>query len=230
MAKARIAVAQKAPDALRVLEVVPARAALQQVVSPRQSSVPAAAGQSRCGRANLSRIRPNRRLCQAATSGGSNARLIARELLDRGNPYAAYAMVRDNVAESVEKRVDADFRRVDCPSLPSTPRNGGASLRKCRSNCCEADLGRANEILAGTGSGGAWRWPGGARLFEAAAAHSTTYYGPVGPDQTRPFKTRDFALNILTATQPSVSCRSDRRSKDCMMRDTATLPLHCART
>ena len=36
-------------------------------------------------------------------------RLIARELLDRGDALAAYAVARDHAAESAEKRIDAEF-------------------------------------------------------------------------------------------------------------------------
>ena len=78
-------------------------------------------------------------------------------------------------------------RRVDCAPFPSTSRSGGASFRKCRSNCCKADLGRANEILAGAGSGGAWRWPGGARLFRSCCCSFHNLLRSVGPNQIRPF-------------------------------------------
>ena len=36
-------------------------------------------------------------------------RLVARKLLDQGDVYAAYAIVRDNAAESLEKRIEAEF-------------------------------------------------------------------------------------------------------------------------
>src|SRR3954454_10267749 len=36
-------------------------------------------------------------------------RIIAREVLDRGDPLVAYAVARDHAAQSTEKRVDAEF-------------------------------------------------------------------------------------------------------------------------
>ena len=39
----------------------------------------------------------------------ARAALIARELLDRGDALAAYAVARDHAAESAEKRIDAEF-------------------------------------------------------------------------------------------------------------------------
>ena len=48
--------------------------------------------------------------------------MIARKLLDRGDPYAAYAIARNKVAKSVEKRIEADSTLVGSRSATSNTR------------------------------------------------------------------------------------------------------------
>ena len=200
VAKARMAVAQKAPDALRVLELVPAglRSNKSYLLAKaqflrRQDKADAAA---RIAIADTSESAS----LPAGDEWWVERQLIARELLDRGNPYAAYAMVRDNVARSVEKRVDAEFHtRVDCPRFlqhPATAARHFANAAQIAAKPISVARtkywqGRAAEALgAGLEARG---------FFEAAAAHSTTYYGQLARTKLG-LSELDFALNILTAT------------------------------
>src|SRR5262245_9240031 len=114
----------------------------------------------------------------ASDEWGVERQLIARELLDRGNPYAAYAVVRDNVAESVEKRVDAEFqagwialRFLQHPATAARHFANAAQIAAKPISVARTKYwqGRAAEAL---GAGVEAR-----DFFEAAAAHSTTYYG-----------------------------------------------------
>ncbi len=178
VAKARIAFAQKAPDALRALEVVPPglRSNKSYLLAKaqflrRQDKVDAAA-QIVIADTSESATLPD------GDEWWVERRLIARELLDRGNPYAAYAMVRDNVAGSVEKRLDAEFhagwialRFLQHPATAARHFANAAQIAAKPISVARTKYwqGRAAEAL---GSG-----LEGRGFFEAAAAHSTTYYG-----------------------------------------------------
>jgi soluble lytic murein transglycosylase len=178
VAKARMAVAQKAPDALRVLELVPAGLRsnksylLAKAQFLRRQDKADAAAQIAIADTSESASLP------AGDEWWVERQLIARELLDRGSPYAAYALVRDNVAESVEKQVDAEFhagwialRFLQHPATAARHFASAAQIAAKPISVARTKYwqGRAAEAL-------------GADLeargfFEAAAAHSTTYYG-----------------------------------------------------
>jgi soluble lytic murein transglycosylase len=178
VAKARMAVAQRAPDALRVLEVVPPGLRsnksylLAKAQFLRRQDKADAAVQVAIADTSESASLPD------GDEWWVERQLLARELLDRGNPYAAYAMVRDNVAESVEKRVDAEFhagwialRFLQHPATAARHFANAAQIAAKPISVARTKYwqGRAAEAL-------------GADLeargfFEAAAAHSTTYYG-----------------------------------------------------
>jgi soluble lytic murein transglycosylase len=105
-------------------------------------------------------------------------RLFARKLLDRGDAYAAYAVVRDNAAESIDKRIEAEFHAgwialrflnhpataarhfVDAARLATKPISVARTLYW---------QGRAAEALGADGEARSF--------FEKAAGHSITYYG-----------------------------------------------------
>lgn len=178
VAKARIAVAQKAPDALRALEVVPPGLRsnksylLAKVQFLRRQDKADAAAQIVMADTSESATLPD------GDEWWVERQLIARELLDGGNPYAAYAMVRDNVAASVEKRVDAEFRAgwiaLRFLRHPATAARHFANAAQVAAKPISVARtkywqGRAAEAL-----GAALEARG---FFEAAAAHSTTYYG-----------------------------------------------------
>ena len=178
VAKARMAVAQKAPDALRMLELVPPgqRSNKSYLLAKaqflrRQDKADAAAQIAIADTSELASL-------PASDEWWVERQSIARELLDRGNPYAAYAVVRDNVAESVEKRVDAEFqagwialRFLQHPATAARHFANAAQIAAKPISVARTKYwqGRAAEALgAGVEARG---------FFEAAAAHSTTYYG-----------------------------------------------------
>jgi len=178
VAKARMAVAQKAPDALRVLEAVPLGQRsnksylLAKAQFLRRQDKADAAAQIVIADTPESATLPD------SDEWWVERQLIARQLLDRGDPYAAYAMVRDNVAESVEKRVEAEFhagwialRFLQHPATAARHFANAAQIAAKPISVARTKYwqGRAAEAL-GTGLEAR-------RFFQAAAVHSTTYYG-----------------------------------------------------
>jgi soluble lytic murein transglycosylase len=178
VAKARIAVAQKATDALRALEAVPPGLRsnksylLAKVQLLRRQDKADAAAQIVMADASESATLPD------GDEWWVERQLISRELLDRGNPYAAYAMVRDNVAASIEKRVDAEFhagwialRFLQHPATAARHFANAAQIAAKPISVARTKYwqGRAAEALGATLEARSF--------FEAAAAHSTTYYG-----------------------------------------------------
>ena len=105
-------------------------------------------------------------------------RLIARKLLDRGDVYAAYAIVRDNAAESLEKRIEAEFHAgwiaLRFLKHPATAARHFADAAKLASKPISLAKtlywqGRAAEALGAHGEARGF--------FEKAADYSITYYG-----------------------------------------------------
>jgi len=105
-------------------------------------------------------------------------RLIARKLLDRGDAYAAYAIVRDNAAESIEKRIEAEFhagwialRFLNHPATAARHFADAASLATKPISLARTLYwqGRAAEALGAHGEARGF--------FEKAADYSITYYG-----------------------------------------------------
>ena len=105
-------------------------------------------------------------------------RLVARKLLDQGDVYAAYAIVRDNAAESLEKRIEAEFhagwialRYLNHPATAARTSRMPQGSRQSRSRSRKPFIGRgrAAEALGAHEEGRGF--------LERAADHSTTYYG-----------------------------------------------------
>ena len=178
VAKARMAVAQKAPDALRVLELVPPGLRsnksylLAKAQFLRRQDKADAAAQIVVADASESATLPD------GDEWWVERQLIARELLDRGNPYAAYAMVRDNVAESVEKRVDAEFHAgwiaLRFLQHPATAARHFANAAQIAAKPISVARTKYWQARAAEALGAGQEARG---FFEAAAALSTTYYG-----------------------------------------------------
>ena len=112
------------------------------------------------------------------TDGGLERRLIARELLDRGDALAAYAVARDHAAESAEKRIDAEFHAgwiaLRFLNHPATAARHFADAAKIAAKPISVARtaywqGRAAEAL------GAHEEARG--FYEKAAGYSITYYG-----------------------------------------------------
>ena len=137
LARARIAVAQNATDAQSALEAVPE--SLRSETSYLLAKVQLLRKQEKPDEAwpILATVAP---AVPSASADGDQwwfeRRLIARKLLDRGDAYSAYAIVRDNVAEFVEKRIEAEIaRRLDRAPLSELSGDSGASLLECGTNC-----------------------------------------------------------------------------------------------
>jgi soluble lytic murein transglycosylase len=105
-------------------------------------------------------------------------RLVARKLLDQGDVYAAYAIVRDNAAESLEKRIEAEFhagwialRFLNHPATAAQHFADAARLASKPISLAKTLYwqGRAAEALGAHEEGRGF--------LERAANHSTTYYG-----------------------------------------------------
>jgi soluble lytic murein transglycosylase len=105
-------------------------------------------------------------------------RLIARKLLDRGDAYSAYAVVRDNVGESAEKRIEAEvhagwiaLRFLNHPATAARHFSSAAQIATRPISITRALYwqGRAAEALGSSGEARGY--------FERAAEYSITYYG-----------------------------------------------------
>src|SRR5215203_3370285 len=107
LAKARIAVAQQKGNVQEALNAVPA--SLRSERSYLLARVQFLRRQEKLNevRQVLATVTP----LQSADGDHwwLERRLVARKLLDHGDVYAAYAIVRDNAAESLEKRIEAEF-------------------------------------------------------------------------------------------------------------------------
>jgi soluble lytic murein transglycosylase len=178
LAKARIAVAQDAADAQSALEAVPkslrsersyllARAQLL-----RKQEKPDEAWQV------LALVAPAPFASADGDQWWVERRLIARKLLDRGDAYSAYAVVRDNVAESVEKRIEAEFhagwialRFLNHPATAARHFDSAAQIATRPISIARTLYwqGRAAEALGASGEARGY--------FERAAGDSVTYYG-----------------------------------------------------
>jgi soluble lytic murein transglycosylase len=105
-------------------------------------------------------------------------RLIARKLLDRGDAYSAYAVVRDNVGESAEKRIEAEvhagwiaLRFLNHPATAARHFSSAAQIATRPISITRTLYwqGRAAEALGSSGEARGY--------FERAAEYSITYYG-----------------------------------------------------
>src|SRR5215211_1368497 len=176
LAKARIAVAQQKGNVQEALDAVPA--SLRSERSYLLARVQFLRRQEKLNdvRQVLATVTP------LVSADGDQwwfeRRLIARKLLDEGDAYAAYAIVRDNAAESLEKRIEAEFHAgwialrflnhratagrhfADAARLASKPISLAKTLYW---------QGRAAEALGAHEEGRGF--------LERAADHSTTYYG-----------------------------------------------------
>ena len=109
LAKARIAVGQEANDAQRALDAVPP--SLRYETSYLFATVRLLRRRDKLDEAVrvLADVSRDPDILADGDGWWVERRLIARELLDRGNALAAYAVARDHAAESAEKRIDAEF-------------------------------------------------------------------------------------------------------------------------
>jgi soluble lytic murein transglycosylase len=105
-------------------------------------------------------------------------RIIARELLDRGDALAAYAVARDHAAQSAEKRVDAEFYAgwiaLRFLNHPATAAGHFAEAAKMAAKPISVARtaywqGRAAEAFGA--------YDDARRFYEKAARYSVTYYG-----------------------------------------------------
>ena len=178
LAKARIAVAQDATDGRSALEAVPdplrstRSYLLARVQLLRKQEKPDEAWQV------LATVAPVPLASADGDQWWIERRLIARKLLDRGDAYSAYAVVRDNVAESVEKRIEAEFHAgwiaLRFLNHPATAARHFASATQIATRPISVARtlywqGRAAEALGASGEARAY--------FERAAGYSITYYG-----------------------------------------------------
>ena len=105
-------------------------------------------------------------------------RIIARELLDRGDALAAYAVARDHAAQSAEKRVDAEFYAgwiaLRFLNHPATAARHFAEAAKMATKPISVARtaywqGRTAETFGAHDDA--------RRFYEKAAGYSVTYYG-----------------------------------------------------
>jgi peptidoglycan lytic transglycosylase len=179
LARARIAVAQNATDAQSALEAVPE--SLRSETSYLLAKVQLLRKQEKPDEAwpILATVAP----AVPSTSADGDQwwferRLIARKLLDRGDAYSAYAIVRDNVAESVEKRIEAELhagwialRFLNYPATAARHFSSAAQIATRPISIARTLYwqGRAAEALGASGEARGY--------FDRAAEYSVTYYG-----------------------------------------------------
>jgi soluble lytic murein transglycosylase len=178
LAKARTAVAQDATDAQSALEAVPdsLRSArsylLARVQLLRKQEKPDEAWHV------VATVAPVPLASADGDQRWIERRLIARKLLDRGDAFSAYAVVRDNVAESVEKRIESEFhagwialRFLNHPATAARHFSSAAQIATKPISIARTLYwqGRAAEALGAFGEARGH--------FEKAAGYSVTYYG-----------------------------------------------------
>jgi soluble lytic murein transglycosylase len=178
LVRARIAVAQNGTDAQSSLEALPE--SLRSERSYLLAKVQLLRKQEKPDEAwhILATVAP----VPSASADGDQwwveRRLIARKLLDRGDAYSAYAVVRDNVAESVEKRIEAEvhagwiaLRFLNHPATAARHFSSAAQIAKRPISIARSLYwqGRAAEALGASGEARGY--------FERAAQYSVTYYG-----------------------------------------------------
>ena len=178
LAKARIAVAQQSGDAQKALDAVPA--SLRYDSSYLLATVQFLRRQERVDEAAkiLAGVAYDAPVSADGDHWWLERRVIARKLLDRGDPYAAYAIARNKVAESVEKRIEAEFyagwlalRYLKHPATAARHFADAAKLAVKPISVARARYwqARAAEALSADGEARAF--------FEEAAGYSITYYG-----------------------------------------------------
>ncbi|MBV8763566.1 MAG: lytic transglycosylase domain-containing protein [Hyphomicrobiales bacterium] len=105
-------------------------------------------------------------------------RLIARKLLDAGDPLTAYQICAEHSAQSAEKRIEAEFhagwialRFLQDPSLAAPHFATAASIAALPASVSRAAywLGRTAQVLGDEAAATA--------AYTEAAQHVTTYYG-----------------------------------------------------
>jgi soluble lytic murein transglycosylase len=105
-------------------------------------------------------------------------RIVARELLDRGDALAAYAVARDHAAQSAEKRVDAEFyagwialRFLNHPATAARHFADAAKMAAKPISVARTAYwqGRTAETFGAHDDA--------RRFYEKAAGYSVTYYG-----------------------------------------------------
>jgi soluble lytic murein transglycosylase len=109
LAKARIAVGQEADTAQKALDAVPP--SLRYETSNLFAKVRFLRRRDKLDEAVrvLADVSRDPDILADGDGWWAERRLIARELLDRGDIIASYAVARDHAAESAEKRIDAEF-------------------------------------------------------------------------------------------------------------------------
>ena len=178
VAKARIAVAQKAQDAGKALEAVPT--AFRSDGSYLLAKAQFLRRQGKLDEAirALGEVSLNAKIPAAGDQWWVERRLIARELLDRGDAYTAYAIARDHAAESADKRIDAEFhsgwialRFLKHPATAASHFAKAAQFAKTPISVARILYwqGRTAEAL---GDDDAAR-----SFYEKAGGYSITYYG-----------------------------------------------------
>ena len=178
LAKARVAVTQQVGDAQKALDTVPA--SLRSDSSYLLATVQFLRRQEKVDEA--AKVLAGLAYDAPVSADGDHwwleRRVIARKLLDRGDPYAAYAIARNKVAESVEKRIEAEFyagwlalRYLKHPATAARHFADAAKLAVKPISVARARYwqARAAEALGADGEARAF--------FEEAAGYSITYYG-----------------------------------------------------
>ena len=149
LAKARIAVGQEANDPQRALDAVPP--SLRYETSYLFATVRLLRRRDKLDEAVrvLADVSRDPDILADGDGWWVERRLIARELLDRGNALAAYAVAQGSCG-GVSREADRCrvLRRLDRTSVPQPPSDGGPPLRGGRQDCRKADLGRPHRLLA----------------------------------------------------------------------------------
>ena len=149
LAKARIAVGQEAADAQRALDAVPP--SLRYETSYLFAQVRFLRRRDKLDEAVrfLADVSRDPDILADGDGWWAERRVIARELLDKGDVLAAYAVARDHAAESAEKRSRGRVSRgLDRTPVSQSPRDCGPALRGSCQDCRKADLGGPRRLLA----------------------------------------------------------------------------------
>src|SRR5215213_2698281 len=226
LAKARIAVGQNADDAQKALDAVPPL--LRYETSYLFAKVRFLRRRDKLDEAVqvLADVSRDPDILADGDGWWVERRIVARELLDRGDALAAYAIVRDHAAESAEKRVDAEFHAgwiaLRFLNHPATAASHFADAAKVAAKPISAARiaywqGRAAEAF-GTHDDAR-------RFYEKAAGYSITYYGQLARAKLGlpEVQLRTIEAGDRLAFEPLVVARAVKRLYEAGLRDVASV-------
>jgi len=226
LAKARIAVGQDADDAQRALDAVPP--SLRYETSYLFAKARFLRRQGKLDEAVrvLADVSRDPSILADGDGWWVERRIIARELLDRGDALAAYAVAREHAAESAEKRIDAEFHAgwiaLRFLNHPATAASHFANAAKIATKPISVARtaywqGRAAEAFGAQDDARGF--------YEKAANYAITYYGQLARAKLGlpEIQLRSVEGGGRSGSEPLVVTRAVKRLYEAGLRDIASV-------